>query len=1020
MRSALATCVRADNRAMPLASGTTMGRYRIESRIGGGAMGVVYLALDTRLQRRVAIKLIEPSLAADPDFRARFEREGRAAAGLDHPHVLPVYEAGEEDDQLYLAMRYVAGFDLSTHLARHGPLDLASTARLAAQLGGALDAAHKHGLIHRDVKPANVLLGPHDHAYLADFGLAVTGDARITRAGTLVGTADYTAPELLLGAQASAASDIYALACLLAECLTGEPPYHRDGELATLHAHANAPTPDLTSLRPDLPPAVQDVFITGLAKRPESRFASAGALATALSDAAGRRGTRLPGVQPPPAPRADSGALIGRAAELGTALALLEDARCVSLTGPGGSGKTRLAQAVVSSMSHAGIRAWFVDASQLREPELLAPAIAAVLDAEADPAQDAVDAIVELIGSADALVAIDNLEQMPGAGTVVERLLERVSTLRILTTSRTRLGAQGEAEYLVPTLSLPVSDRREDVEASPAGELFLTRARSVGFAGLDDRTATSLAMLLRRLDGLPLAIELAAARMRIVGPAEVLYWLDERGLAAVDAATPDAHRSLNEILIWTIGLLSRAEATILKSAAVCAGFDVGLVQRLAPKVDALGPIEALVGLGLFRRVEEVDGSARFALLETIRAHVLRRLTTAERRRLRTGHAEAMQSVATLQRQRMRGMEHPQAVARLVADADNYRHALDWLDETAPEQGLELWTALEGLWGSHRNREGMARFEHTASLAPARTLALSRATSRYVGLAFDIQGSVRSKELNAGALELAREVGDLPSEVEALGGIVMAAVIEDDRAIVRDTADEVARLSASLDDPEIRWTAAQTRCFAAMSLFGAQSDEMRDAYREAVDLAVRSGRVDYEMNSRGNLAVVQLYRREFEDATANGERAVHLARQVDSHLLNWCLSTLAIALAESGNVSRAVEALAESAADVAILSVPERVSDVLTAAAAVALAADKPLVAARLVSTVKAMYAADPSIAQPENADLLDGVMTRASQRAEPDEVRRAVAVGHSSDPLHVVASVSDEIAMPHSVGASGD
>ena len=272
---------------MPLAPGTTIGRYRIESRIGGGAMGVVYLALDTRLERRVALKLIEPSLAADPDFRARFEREARAAAALDHPHVLPVYEAGEDDGQLYLAMRYVPGVDLATQLARHGPLDLPATTRLVTQLAAALDAAHASGLIHRDVKPANVLLAPDQHAYLADFGLARSAGTGITRPGQLVGTADYTAPELLTGASASPASDIYALACLAVECLTGRPPFTRDGELATLYAHANDPIPELSDQLPELPPGLQAVFERGLAKEPAARYASAGALASALAGAAG-------------------------------------------------------------------------------------------------------------------------------------------------------------------------------------------------------------------------------------------------------------------------------------------------------------------------------------------------------------------------------------------------------------------------------------------------------------------------------------------------------------------------------------------------------------------------------------------------------------------------------------------------------------------------------------------------------------------------------------------------------------
>jgi serine/threonine-protein kinase len=280
---------------MPLAPGSTVGRYQLRSRLGGGAMGVVWLAVDPDLERRVALKLIAPALADDPDFRTRFLREARAAAAVDHPHVLPVYEAGTADEQLYLAMRYVPGVDLATRLARSGPLDLEATVRLVDHLAAALAAAHAVGIVHRDLKPGNVLLGPEEHAYLADFGLARSAASPgLTRPGQLVGTAAYTAPELLTGAEATPASDTYALACLTVEALTGSPPFTGSDELATLYAHAHQPPPDLSARDPDLPSELQAVIDRGLAKDPADRYPDPLAFAAGLRAAARAGSARTP------------------------------------------------------------------------------------------------------------------------------------------------------------------------------------------------------------------------------------------------------------------------------------------------------------------------------------------------------------------------------------------------------------------------------------------------------------------------------------------------------------------------------------------------------------------------------------------------------------------------------------------------------------------------------------------------------------------------------------------------------
>ena len=267
--------------------GDTLGGYTLESLLGRGGMGSVYLATHDRLGRRVALKVIAPELAHDDDFRARFLREARLAASLDHPHVVPVYDVDEVDGVLFIAMRYVRGSTLQQLLRDSGPLSVAETGRIVGQVASALDAAHAAGLVHRDVKPANVLLAePDGHVYLGDFGLAKPMcSASTTRTGFFLGTADYSAPEQIEGRPLDARADVYSLGAVAFHCLTGRPPFTRDTEFAVLQAHLGDPPPLVSELRPDLPVEVDRVVATALAKSPEARYASAGTFAGALREA---------------------------------------------------------------------------------------------------------------------------------------------------------------------------------------------------------------------------------------------------------------------------------------------------------------------------------------------------------------------------------------------------------------------------------------------------------------------------------------------------------------------------------------------------------------------------------------------------------------------------------------------------------------------------------------------------------------------------------------------------------------
>jgi len=322
-------------------------------------MGVVYRATAEDLDRVVALKLVAPALSTDTGFRERFIRETRVAASLDHPNVIPVFAAGEEAGRLFFSMRYVEGDDLRTLIRRELRLAPERAASIVAQIGAALDAAHARGIVHRDVKPANVLLAGHDHAYLTDFGLTkrVHSAAAETRPGGWVGTLGYVSPEQIRGERVDARADVYALGCILYHALTGATPYARESDEATLWAHLNDPPPPIGPRAPGAPAAFEEIIARALAKGPDDRFASAGDLGRAALAAAGRApapgservvavGAAAPGGDDPETlASADAGATTPTAPAAAAAAArrVVTPAAPTAVRGPGRPGRRRLA-----------------------------------------------------------------------------------------------------------------------------------------------------------------------------------------------------------------------------------------------------------------------------------------------------------------------------------------------------------------------------------------------------------------------------------------------------------------------------------------------------------------------------------------------------------------------------------------------------------------------------------------------------------------------------------------------------
>ncbi len=310
-----------------IAAGDSILGYELGELAGRGGMGEVYRALDTRLERPVALKLLAPRLSDDESFRERMLRESRIAASLDHPNVVPIYEAGEADGRLFIAMRYVEGTDLKALLRREGALEPARAMAIAAQVADALDAAHAKGLVHRDVKPSNVLLdqqGGREHAYLADFGLTQSVSDRGPTDGQLMGTVDYAAPEQIRGDDVDGRADVYALGCLLFETLTGTLPFSGASDVAVVYAHLEEEPPRASERKPELPPAVDDVLGRAMAKDRDDRQATCRQLTDETRQALGLE------ARPPPRRRLVAGLVVA-----GVLLAAAAVAVTVLLRGSG-------------------------------------------------------------------------------------------------------------------------------------------------------------------------------------------------------------------------------------------------------------------------------------------------------------------------------------------------------------------------------------------------------------------------------------------------------------------------------------------------------------------------------------------------------------------------------------------------------------------------------------------------------------------------------------------------------------
>ncbi|HYC32038.1 MAG TPA: protein kinase, partial [Gemmatimonadales bacterium] len=608
---------------MPLAPNTRLGRYEIRAPLGAGGMGEVYLAADTLLGREVALKVLPPEFASEPQRLARFLREARAASALNHPHILTVYDAGEQAGTHFIVTEVVDGLTLRDWVREERP-PLGELAEAVRQAALALAAAHRAGIVHRDVKPENLMRRRDGYVKVLDFGIAKAlarpdsggaADQRpaLTQPGLVLGTVRYMSPEQAAGEAVDGRTDVWGLGVVLYELAAGRPPFGGGSPEATLVEIVSREPAPLSSLVPHAPEALCRVVERALRKGRGERYASAAEMAAALEAAvrapaqtgaagaampagqAGRGHTtvRLSGVSvgaggearaaatttPTNLPPRTS-ALIGRGRELAEVTSALRspEARLLTLTGPGGTGKTRLAvEAGRELLGEFPDGVYAVDLSPLSNPELVASPVAEALGVAETPGGSLEDALARHLSDKRLLLVLDNFEHLLAGAPVVSTLLAAAPGLKVLATSRAPLRLSAEREYAVEPLevpaftSLPPTDELAQV---PAVALFIERARQAkpSFA-LTAENSLAVAEVCRRLDGLPLALELAAARVKLLTPRALLDRLDHslKLLTGWARDLPSRQQTMRGAVAWSYDLLDGAERAVLRRLAVFAG-----------------------------------------------------------------------------------------------------------------------------------------------------------------------------------------------------------------------------------------------------------------------------------------------------------------------------------------------------------------------------------------------------------------------------------------------------------------
>lgn len=1027
------------------------GKYVIESLIGSGGMGAVYRARQSDLDRPVAIKVVLGKYQSSDLAVERFRREAVAVAKLRHPNIVTVYDFGVAPESgTYLVMEHLEGRSLRAELRQHGALPVATVLAIASQVGAALDAAHRAGVIHRDVKPDNVYLAETPHGTVAkilDFGVAKLVDASdpdrdpLTGANARIGTPAYMSPEQCEGRTVDRRSDVYALGGTVFEMLTGRPPFQADSISSLIYQHVHNPPEPPSRFRPGLPHAVELAVLRALAKDPPQRFASASELAAALASGSPEWSVELPGsipsvgsevavthvglpfsatagsrevveTAPPSNLPSEVTSFVGREHDVSAGRRALSQGRVVTLTGPGGIGKTRLALRIAAdSAREFADGVWLVELASIADASLVPATVATAIGVQATAGDPVLHAIVNWTRSHRALIVLDNCEHVIEAcASFVAAVVRSGADVKILATSREPLAVEGESVRPVAPLALPDSGPMAsiaDLVSNESVRLFAERARLAkpGF-DIEERNAHVVATLCRRLDGIPLAIELAAARARVLSVEQILERMEDRFrlLTGGSRATLPHHQTLRATIDWSYRMLTEDERTLLARLSVFAG---GCSLDAAEFVCTGEGIDELTLLDLLTRLvdrslvvfAEAGATPRYTMLETIREYARERLIESgdESPRL-AAHAAWCLDLVTELRGEFRGPRQVEAYDRAQLEHDNLRAALEWAIRTSgdAETSARIAGALAMFW----NTRG-----HTAE----------------------------GRDWTEAALAVDGRASDAARD-DALYGLSLLAHATGDYRRARSAIEECVRIRKSIGQPSAIARAMNYRAVVLTSM--GDYSEAASVQRESLELSRENGLADEANYGVYSLGMIAYQTAELDDAVALLEsslegwrgtghhvavasvlgtlgevnrllgrteaaeahfnEAIELAGRIDARALGASARAgLGRLLTDTGNLKLAASLLVEAAATIRREGTREDLARLVESCAALACARDDSATAIVLLEASDAERKRSGAIRAPVHEQRIDGLRDSASAALSAEESAVAGARGRS-------------------------
>jgi len=945
----------------PVEVGGRLGHYRILGKLGAGGMGDVYRGYDSKLERPVAIKILSELAAGDRNAVERLLREARLASKLNHPGIVTVYGIEDAADVPYLVMELVEGETLYARLKRE-PLELPELVSIGTQVADALDAAHRVGLIHRDIKSSNILVTPEGRAKIADFGLAkrlsestddpnATDLMSLTATGAVVGTAAYMSPEQTRGETLDARTDLFSFGIVLYEAATGRLPFEGPTVLSVIHEIALVEPPAPSRARPGVPRELDHVIRRALAKDRAQRFASASELGAALRAliAASKDGeetaelpieaaAKAPGAAVPNNLPVPLTSFVGRREEMEEVAGLLASSRLVTLAGAGGCGKSRLAVQIARNViEHYPDGAWIVELAPLTDPSLVASRVAAVFGVRESPGRPLLDTLAEALAPRAFLLIIDNCEHLTSACAILAAALAAAcSRGRILATSREPLGVMGEVTVRVAPLGVPdVRDPkqlgRREAGRFEAVRLFAERAAAVlpTFA-LNDQNAPIAAQICARLDGIPLAIELAAARIKVLPIGQILSRLEDR-FRLLTAGSPGAlphQQTLRAAVDWSYELLNGPERALFDRLSVFAG---GASLEAIETVTAGDPFVAdavldllthLVDKSLVTPVEGVAGSARYLLLETLREYGRSKLEhSGTRAACLERHASYFAEYAEKASGELTGPDQSRWLEALEEDHDNLRAAIDW--GSAAERGaarepavlaLRLAASLWRFWLVRGYfREGRTRLAASVSLEGAREAdpKVRAKALRGAAVLARVQADYeRARKLIEESLGLERPGFDQAGMAESLQELGNIADAQGSRAEAQTHYEDSLAIRRELGDR--RGMAGLLHNLGVVALAQGDLDRALSLIDESLAINRELGNEAWEAAALNALASIALEREDFVLARAHHHESLAIHRRLrDKWGIAYTLHELGRIATRTGELESARSMLADA-------------------------------------------------------------------------------------------------------------